>query len=74
MDPVFNNLSEHITIFLAGSTAMSLIAHAVNTFPVPTSQFGKWLLGLIQFAVGQRLEATQTRNGAGSNGQKENGT
>lgn len=63
MDPVFNNFGEHVTIFLAGSTAMGLIGHAVSTFPVPSSALGKWLLGVIQFAVGQRMQAMQTRTG-----------
>lgn len=63
MDPVVSHLGEHITMFLAGSTALALIGHAVNTFPVPASPIGKWLLGVVQFAVGQRLQSMQTRTG-----------
>lgn len=55
-----NNLQEHIEIFLAGSTALGIVSHAVNTFPTPQSAFGKWLLGLVQFVVGQRVQASQT--------------
>lgn len=62
MDPVFNHLGEHIAMFLAGSTAMGLIGHAVNTFPPPASALGKWLLGVVQFAVGQRMQSLETRN------------
>lgn len=66
MDSVFSNFGEHASIFLAGSTALGLIGHAVNTFPVPDSAIAKWILGVVQFAVGQRLQATQTRNGNGN--------
>lgn len=59
-DAVFTNLGEHVSIFLAGSTALGIIAHAVNTFPQPTSPVGKWLLGLVQYMVGQRMQAQQT--------------
>lgn len=62
MDPILNHFGEHLTMFLAGSTAISLIGHAVNTFPVPTSAIGKWLLGVVQFAVGQRMQSLQTRS------------
>lgn len=65
MEPVFSHPGMHVVMFLAGSTAAGLIGHAVNTFPVPNSPIGKWLLGVIQFAVGQRIQALQTRSGNG---------
>lgn len=58
-DSVVGNFWEHTTIFLAGSTALGIVAHAVNTFPTPSSPFGKWLLGIVQFVVGQRMQAQQ---------------
>lgn len=48
---------QHVEIFLAGSTGLSLVAHAVDTFPTPANQYGQWLLGLIKFFVGQRQGA-----------------
>ena len=57
---------KHIEVFLAGSTALGIVAHAVNTFPTPTSKYGAWLLGLVQFIVGQRVSAKNTLNGADS--------
>ena len=45
---------------LGGVTAMGILAHAVNTFPQPSSPMGKWILGCVQFAVGQRLQAQTT--------------
>jgi hypothetical protein len=54
---------EHIEIFLAGSTALGLIAHAVNTFPTPSNKYGQWFLGLIKFAVGQRQSAMNAMRG-----------
>jgi hypothetical protein len=41
---------------------MSIIGHAVNTFPVPANKYGAWLLSVVQFAVGQRTQAKQTRS------------
>jgi hypothetical protein len=57
-----DGLLEHVIIFLSGGTALGIIGHAVNTFPVPKSALGRWLLGVIQYAVGQRLQATNTLN------------
>lgn len=50
----------HITSFLGGAATLSLIAHGVNTFPTPNNKYGAWLLGLIQYAVGQRVAAKNT--------------
>lgn len=62
-DALLANLGEHVSIFLAGSTALGIVSHAVNTFPAPTSPFGKWLLGVIQYIVGQRVQGEKTMNG-----------
>ena len=31
------------------------MAHAVNTFPTPDNPYGQWFLGIVKFAVGQRI-------------------
>lgn len=54
---------EHVEIFLAGSTALGMLAHAVNTFPTPNNKYGQWLLGCVKFAVGQRQSAMNAMRG-----------
>jgi hypothetical protein len=49
--------------FFAGSAFLGIVAHAVNTFPTPVNPYGAWLLGVIQFAVGQRVAAANTFKG-----------
>ena len=49
---------------LGGATVLGIVAHAVNTFPQPTSPLGKWALGCIQYAVGQRIQAQNTMSAA----------
>ncbi len=56
----------HFFTFVSGAAMLGIIAHAVNTFPMPKSPIGRWFLGVIQFAVGQRLQGTYTLNGGGS--------
>jgi hypothetical protein len=56
----------HVAIFLSGSTFIGILGHAVNTFPMPKSAIGRWFLGVIQYAVGQRMQSTFTLNGGGS--------
>jgi hypothetical protein len=58
------NWVEHAEIFLAGSTAIGILAHAVNTFPTPNNPYGQWMLGVVQFIVGQRVAAKNTMRGA----------
>lgn len=42
---------------------MGLAGHAVNTFPTPENKYGQWLLGVIKFAVGQRISALNAFQG-----------
>ena len=49
---------------LGGATAFGIVAHAVNTFPQPSNAYAKWLLGTVQFAVGQRMQAQRTMSAA----------
>ena len=55
--------SQDLVSFLAGSTVIGIIAHAVNTFPTPANKYGQWFLGTIQFIVGQRVAASNTLKG-----------
>ena len=63
MDSIWNHAGSVIITFLAGGTALSVVAHAVNTFPTPKNPYGAWLLGTIQYAVGQRVAAKNTLQG-----------
>lgn len=49
--------------FLYGATVLAIIAHAVNTFPTPGNAYGQWFLGIIKFAVGQRVSAMNAIRG-----------
>lgn len=53
----------HIVIALSGASTLAIIAHAVNTFPTPVNKYGAWLLGVVQFAVGQRTQGAKTIEG-----------
>jgi len=58
-----SNWTQHIAYFFAGSGVLAIVAHAVNTFPTPVNKYGAWLLGVVQFAVGQRVAAKNTLQG-----------
>lgn len=60
---ILNNIWDHSLYFLAGSTGLSIVAHAVNTCPTPKNSYGAWLLGVVQYAVGQRVAARNTLQG-----------
>jgi hypothetical protein len=60
-DSLIGNVWEHVSIFATGAAALGIVAHAVNTFPTPKSDLGKWILGTVQYIVGQRLQAVQTK-------------
>jgi hypothetical protein len=49
-----------IEFFLSGSSFIGIVAHAVSTFPVPDNPYAKWLLGTVQWIVGQREQAQVT--------------
>jgi hypothetical protein len=54
------SVAMHIVMFLSGSTAMGIVAHIVQTFPTPKNKYWAWLVGSIQYAVGQRERAENT--------------
>lgn len=60
------NLWEHVQIFVTGATVLGIVAHMVQTFPTPQNKYAQWLLGSIQFIVGQRIRAINTVQGAGT--------
>lgn len=63
--PFFHDdpLYQYVIAFLAGSTFLGIIAHAVTTFPTPKNVYGQWLLGLIKYIVGQRISAQNAFKG-----------
>lgn len=65
-DSILNHVWGAAGLFLSGSATLSLVAHAVNTFPTPKNPYGAWALGVVQFAVGQRIVAKNTLSGAQS--------
>lgn len=60
------NAWEHVQIFVSGSFFLGLIAHAVQSFPTPANKYGQWALGVVQWAVGQRVRAANTIAGEGT--------
>jgi hypothetical protein len=60
-DPVIS--WEHFITFFAGSTALGIVAHAVNTAPTPKNVWGQWVLGIIKYTVGQRISAINMMQG-----------
>jgi hypothetical protein len=66
-DPVLaQNAWEHFQIFLSGATVLGIVAHAVQSFPTPENKYAQWLLGVIQYIVGQRIRAMNTLQGEGT--------
>ncbi len=55
--------SHQIVEFLTGATVMGFIGHAVNSFPPQNNAYARWLIGNIQWIVGQRQQAQATRVG-----------
>jgi hypothetical protein len=66
MNAVVQHLADHWGDVLTGATAVGLVAHAVNTFPTPTNKYGQWFIGVLQFAVGQRVSGANTLAGKDS--------
>lgn len=60
------NAWEHVQIFLTGSTALAFVAHMVQTVPTPESKWAQWVLGGVQWLVGQRIRANNTLAGEGT--------
>lgn len=56
-------LGNHAGTFFSGAAGFGLLAHAVTTFPTPVNKYGAWLLGVIQWTVGQRIAAANTFQG-----------
>lgn len=66
-DPLLaQNAWGHFQIFVSGSTALAFVAHMVQTIPTPESKWAQWLLGGVQWFVGQRIRAANTLAGEGT--------
>lgn len=50
-------------LVFTGMGGLSALGHMVSTFPTPQNKYGQWLLGCVQYIVGQRLQAQQTVSG-----------
>ena len=61
-DPI-HHFTSHWSDMITGATILAIVAHAVQSFPPPTNPYGQWALGVVQFAVGQRLRASNTMQG-----------
>lgn len=48
--------------FSLGTVGFGVLAHAVNTFPVPENPYGRWFLGVIQYWIGQKERSRNTVN------------
>ncbi len=64
-DPV-HNFTRHWDDILFGMFTWSVIGHAVQKFPPSNNPYVNWVIGTIQFAVGQRERAQNTMNGKGT--------
>lgn len=51
---------------LTGATIFAGIAHLVQTFPTPNNKYAQWVLGGVQWFVGQRLRGSNTMQGEGT--------
>ena len=60
-DPVHNFVA-HWDDMVLGATVIGILSHAVNSFPPPSNKYGLWLLSTIQYIVGQRAQAIQTKS------------
>ena len=50
-------------LIFTGMGGFSALGHIVSTFPTPKNPYGQWLLGSVQYIVGQRVQAQQTVSG-----------
>jgi hypothetical protein len=66
-DDTLGLLWSHIVLllsgFASGATAWSILGNAVNTFPTPKNIYGAWLLGVLKYAVGQRVTGANAFRG-----------
>jgi hypothetical protein len=60
---MFSHLLSHWGDVLAGTFGLSVLAHLVSQWPTPQNKYWQAILGTIQWAVGQRLQAAQTISG-----------
>jgi len=56
---ILTHLAGNWDDMLAGAFGWALLGHMVNTIPPTPSPWARWLVGGLQFAVGQRDKAKQ---------------
>jgi hypothetical protein len=71
-DPI-HNLTVHWDDMLFGATILGIISHAVSSFPPSGNPYINWILGIVQFAVGQRQRALITLPNNSNASPKDNG-
>jgi hypothetical protein len=54
------NWAHVLVSFCTGTVAFGVLAHAVNTFPVPDNEYARWLLGVLQYWIGQKERGGNT--------------
>ena len=52
-DLSLNLMLHHInwSNLLAGASAFGILSHAANTIPIPKNQYGRWAVGILQYAL-----------------------
>lgn len=63
MQDIVQHVTNHWGDMLGTAVFWTALGHAASTFPVPQNPYGRWLLGCLQYVVGQRIQSTATREG-----------
>jgi hypothetical protein len=48
---------------LTGGFAISVLSHAAHTIPQPKSEWGRWIIGIFQFALANYTEGRSAMGG-----------
>lgn len=64
LEQQLGSVGYHLMLILGGSTGIGILSHALNTIPPIKNPWGRWVVGIIQFIIGQRTAAAKTINGA----------
>lgn len=58
MSGIGEHLVNHWVDVIAGATFLGIASHALASFPPSSNKYVTWLLGVLQYAVGQRLQGS----------------
>ena len=65
-----HSIGEHFGIYasgiFSGATGLGVVSHIVQTFPIKDNRWVNWIIGIIQYVVGQRERAVNTLNSNGT--------